>query len=168
MSFAPRVNWLRRDPHPTSPLQGEGRGKLRPGTTRGKSVPRRSPAPQLHGIPPGILQRPRDLRHLLTPPEQRLWRHLRDHQLGPHLRRQHVLLGRFIADFYCATAKLCIEVDGDSHAEPDQAEYDLGRTACLNAHGYRGIRFTNRDVTQNLEGVLAAIVEACGLSPYPS
>ena len=85
-----------------------------------------------------------------------------------HIRRQHVLLGRFIADFYYADAKLCIEIDDDSHAEPEQADYDLERTASLEAHGYRVIRFTNRDVTQNLDGVLAAIVEACRETPSPS
>ncbi|HKY84538.1 MAG TPA: endonuclease domain-containing protein [Anaerolineales bacterium] len=114
------------------------------------------------------MQRSRDLRHPLTPPEQRLWRRLRGRQLGRHIRRQHVLLGRFIADFYCAGAKLCIEVDGDSHAEPDQAEYDTARTAWLEAHGYRVIRFTNRDVTHDLDGVRQAILEEFGSSPSPS
>jgi very-short-patch-repair endonuclease len=71
-------------------------------------------------------------------------------------------LGRYIADFYCADARLCIEVDGDSHAEPDQVEYDAARTRALEAEGYRVIRFTNRDISRDLEGVLATIAQACG------
>jgi very-short-patch-repair endonuclease len=101
------------------------------------------------------------LRHPLTPPEKELWRRLRDHQLGLHIRRQHVLLGRYIADFYCAEARLCIEVDGDSHAEPDQVEYDAVRTRALETDGYRVIRFANRDIFSDLEGVVATIAQAC-------
>ena len=55
--------------------------------------------PPLRRIPPHILRRSRDLRHPLTPAETRLWQQVRDHKLGVHIRRQHVLLGRFVADF---------------------------------------------------------------------
>lgn len=125
-------------------------------------MPRRGSRIPLGRIPPRILERSRDLRHPLTPPEARLWRQLRDHRLGVHIRRQHVLLGRFIADFYCATCKLCIEVDGDTHAEPDQAEYDAARTEWLGAHGIRVIRFFNSEVMRQLPSVLDAIRHACG------
>jgi very-short-patch-repair endonuclease len=78
-----------------------------------------------------------------------------------HIRRQHVLLGRFIPDFYCAHAGLCIEIDGDSHAEPAQAAYDAERTACLEEHGYRVIRFTNAEVLSSLPSVLEVIAQEC-------
>jgi very-short-patch-repair endonuclease len=65
-----------------------------------------------------------------------------------------------IADFYCAKVKLIIEIDGDSHAEPDQAEYDAARTEWLKARGYRVIRFGNNDVHGNLYAVLKVILEA--------
>ena len=113
-------------------------------------------------IAPAILHRSRELRHPLTLPEKRLWAILRDHGAGVHIRRQHVLLGRFIADFYCAPACLCIEIDGDSHAEPEQAAYDAARTNLLEEHGYRLIRFTNAEVMRNLEGVVGAIQEGAG------
>src|SRR3990170_2988994 len=119
--------------------------------------------PPLRRIPPVILQRSRDLRHPLTPAETRLWQQLRDHKLGVHIRRQHVMLSRFIADFYCAKAKLCIEIDGDTHSDPDQAEYDAARTEWLAAHEVRVIRFTNDEVMRNLPSVLVAIRRACGL-----
>jgi very-short-patch-repair endonuclease len=72
------------------------------------------------------------------------------------------LLRRFIADFYCAKAKVCIEIDGDTHAEADQAEYDAERTRLLEQYGYRVIRFANAEVMDNLDGVLRKIKEECG------
>jgi len=117
--------------------------------------------PRIRRIRPSALGKSRELRHPLTPPEKELWRRLRDHLLGFHIRRQHVLLGRYIADFYCADARLCIEVDGDSHAEPDQVEYDADRTGALEAEGYRVIRIANRDIFGDLEGVLSTIAHAC-------
>src|SRR5438552_10606265 len=96
-------------------------------------------------VHPAILARARELRHPLTPAEKKLWARVRNDQLGRHIRRQHPVW-RFILDFYCAQAKLVIEVDGDTHAEPDQAEYDAARTAWLEARGYRVIRFDNSDV----------------------
>ena len=73
-----------------------------------------------------------------------------------------MLLGRFIVDFYCASARLCIEIDGEGHAEPGQADYDAARTALLEERGFCVVRFTNADVMHNLEGVLRVIQEACG------
>lgn len=119
--------------------------------------------PQLRRIPPAILKRSRDLRHPQTPAESRLWLQVRNHKLGVHIRRQHVLLGRFIADFYCSAARVCIEIDGDTHSDSDQAEYDTARTEWLEAHGLRVVRFTNDEVMGNLPSVLAAIRRVCGL-----
>jgi adenine-specific DNA-methyltransferase len=112
-------------------------------------------------LPPALLRHARESRHEPTAAEQRVWAAVRDHQLGVHIRRQHALLGRFIADFYCAQARLCIEIDGDTHAEPGQIEYDAARTAWLSQRGCRVIRFTNADVFENLVGVLEAIRSAC-------
>ena len=109
---------------------------------------------------PAIRARARELRHPLTPAEQRLWNRLRDHQLGVHIRRQHPIW-RFIADFYCGATRVVIEVDGNTHAEADQAAYDAARTAWLEARGYRVIRFRNDDVFERLPAVLEAIRVAC-------
>ena len=113
-----------------------------------------------HRTKPIILQHARDLRHPLTPAERKVWAAVRNRGLGYKIRRQHPI-SRFIADFYCAEAKLVIEIDGDTHAEPAQAEYDAARTAWLEAHGHHVIRFSNREVYENLDGVLEAIREAC-------
>jgi very-short-patch-repair endonuclease len=87
--------------------------------------------------------------------EWQLWAHLRKRQLdGLHFRRQHPV-GHYIVDFYCHEHRLIIELDGPSHDE--QVTYDDERTAWLEAHDYRIIRFTNEQVQKNLEGVLIAI-----------
>jgi very-short-patch-repair endonuclease len=61
-------------------------------------------------------------------------------------------------DFYCAQAKLCIEIDGESHLEAEQMEYDAARTEYLEYLGYKVIRFTNNDIRYTLNAVAAEIV----------
>lgn len=118
---------------------------------------------KLHRLYPPILQRACEMRHPLTPAERKVWQRVRNNQLGFKIRRQHVI-DRFIADFCCLQTKVIIEIDGDTHAAPDQAEYDTARTAWLAAQGYRVIRFDNREVHQNLERVLEAIRAACAVA----
>jgi len=109
--------------------------------------------------PPKLLHAARELRQPQTPAEQKLWSRLRNRQLnGLKFRRQHPI-DRFIIDFYCDEAKLCIEIDGDSHAE--QIEYDQARTTYLNELGYAVIRFANREVFNQCEEVLQQIAEEC-------
>jgi very-short-patch-repair endonuclease len=104
--------------------------------------------------------RARELRRAMTPAEKKLWQHIRYNQLGVQFRRQHAISG-YVVDFFCAKAKLVVEVDGDTHADPKQAEYDAERTQWLNAQKhYRVIRFWNSEVLNNIEGVLAEIAES--------
>jgi very-short-patch-repair endonuclease len=103
--------------------------------------------------------RAKELRRELTPAEKKLWARLRNGQVnGLQFRRQHAV-GTYIVDFYCAKAKLVIEVDGDSHAE--QIEYDQARTEYLNERGYSVIRFTNREVFNQCEAVVQRIADEC-------
>ncbi len=114
-------------------------------------------------IHPTILKRARELRRNMTPQERKLWRHLRGKQLdGIRFRRQHPI-DRFILDFFCYEHKLAIEIDGHSHYQPEQQEHDQMRTEWLARYGIRVIRFTNRDVDTNLEGVLDEIGRVCGV-----
>jgi very-short-patch-repair endonuclease len=116
---------------------------------------------------PVILARARELRREMTPQERKLWALLRRKQLyGLKFRRQHPL-HRFILDFYCHAHRLAVEIDGQGHAEPDQRAYDQARTRWLNDHGVRVIRFTNREVETNIEGVLDEIARVCGVAPAP-
>jgi very-short-patch-repair endonuclease len=106
---------------------------------------------------PKIFHRAKALRRGMTPAERTLWKHLRDHQLdGLGFRRQHAL-GNFIVDFCCPERKYVIEIDGDSHAS--QVEYDQTRTEWLARHGWRVLRFTNREVERNLENVMRVIAD---------
>ena len=83
-------------------------------------------------MPDGLsYTRAKAFRRRMTPPEARLWRFLRAHRLkGYGFRRQHPI-GPFILDFYCAGARLAVEVDGAVHDDPDQIERDRRRTAWL-------------------------------------
>ena len=114
-------------------------------------------------VDPAILERARELRREMTPQERKLWSRLRRKQLyGLRFRRQHPIY-RFILDFYCHQRRLAVEIDGHSHAERDQRAYDSARTEWLEARGVRVIRFTNRQVDTNIEGVLSEIARACGV-----
>jgi very-short-patch-repair endonuclease len=109
--------------------------------------------------------RARELRRAMTPAEKKLWQAIRYRQLaGAHFRRQHAI-GPYIVDFFCAKAKLVVEVDGDIHGDPQQAAYDAQRTNWLNEQkDYDVIRFWNAEVLHNLDGVLARILEALNKS----
>jgi very-short-patch-repair endonuclease len=96
-----------------------------------------------------------ELRRNMTKEEQRLWyEYLRDY---PKQFRRQVTCGRFILDFYCAAAKLAIEVDGSRHYEQEGQVYDQQRTAYLNSLGIEALRFSNTDVMKNLRGVCQMI-----------
>jgi len=110
-------------------------------------------------IHPTILKRARRLRGESTMPERTLWARLRDRRLNKiKFRRQHPI-GPFVADFYCDAHRLVIELDGRTH--PENNERDATRTYWLSDHGYRVVRFTNRDITTNLDGVLETILAEC-------
>ena len=66
--------------------------------------------------------------------------------------RQKVL-GNYIADFYCAEAKLVIELDGSGHYTDEAKEYDEKRTAFLEKYGLKVIRIPNTEINNNFRGV---------------
>ena len=83
-------------------------------------------------------------------------------------KRQHSI-GRFIADFYCPTKNLIIELDGSQHL--DNKEYDQERTWYFESLGIKVIRFWNNEVNNNLNGVLMKIKEeldSTALNPFSS
>ncbi len=109
------------------------------------------------------------LRTQLTDCERLLWRQLRNrHLAGFKFRRQHPL-PPYVLDFYCAELMLVVELDGGQHYDDAGREKDRVRTDYLQRKGLDVLRFSNLDVLQNLEGVLAEIlrwVEA--RSPHPN
>ena len=101
--------------------------------------------------------RRRQLRRNLSPAEARLWSHLQDKQLhGRKFRRQHSI-GLYILDFYCPAQRLAVELDGAAHDHENARHYDARRTAFLASLGITVLRFENRDVFENAEGVLLEI-----------
>jgi len=79
--------------------------------------------------------------------------------LGLKFRRQHVLHG-FIVDFYCASERVVIELEGGVHDGATQQAYDQARAEFLAAAGYRIIRVRNKDVSrEHLEALLREALE---------
>ena len=99
----------------------------------------------------------KSLRNSLTPAEAKLWKSLQHSKLeGMKFRRQHSI-GRYVVDFYCPEYRLAIELDGEGHFNSIKGEYDARRTAYLNSLNVHVLRFENRTVFDNLQGVLETI-----------
>ena len=95
----------------------------------------------------------------MTEAERRLWSKLKQKQLeGFQFYRQRII-GRYIVDFYCPIARLVVEVDGSQHYYPDAAAMDRERDKYLESQGLKVLRFSNLDVTKEIEGVVAVIRE---------
>ena len=110
----------------------------------------------------------KELRQNLTPAEAFLWKQLKARRFqGRRFTKQHSI-GFFIVDFYCASEKLIIELDGDVHNNPLSESYDSNRTAYLSSLGYRVIRFENKMVFENLVSVLEEIASCFDSEPEPS
>ena len=110
----------------------------------------------VHNIP-RLKPRRRELRRRLTIAEARLWNHLKDRKLRSRkFRRQHSV-GPYILDFYCPGEGLAVELDGAAHDHEAAQNRDSLRTLFLQSAGIRLVRFENRQVIENLEGVLAVI-----------
>ena len=91
------------------------------------------------------------LRREMTKEERHLWYDfLRCYPV--RFSRQKVL-GKYIADFYSAEARLVIELDGSQHYEDQNIESDAERTAFLEAYGLKVIRIPNNEVSRNFRGV---------------
>ena len=90
--------------------------------------------------PKETVETARHLRRHLSPPEARLWSRLRARIPGaPVFRRQHPI-GAYVLDFYCAEARLAVEVDGIGHDMGDRPQRDLRRDAWLRAQGVSVMR----------------------------
>ena len=126
--------------------------------------------------PRSTVRRARSLRRSMSLPEVLLWRELRKRPSGLKFRRQHAA-GKFVSDFYCHSAQLVIEIDGESHNRGEAAERDRVRDQTLAQQDLRTLRIPARDVLDNLEGTLTLIVSeargdctpppAFGWSPSP-
>ena len=105
-----------------------------------------------------LTARAQELRRNMTKEERHLWYdYLRTYPF--RFLRQKVL-GKYIADFYCAEARLVIELDGSQHYEDEDLLYDAERTAFFREYGITVIRIPNNEVNNNFYGVCQHIDEA--------
>ena len=102
-----------------------------------------------------LIEAARMLRNDATDPENHLWYDfLRKYR--PKFQRQKTILN-FIADFYCAKAKLVVELDGAHHYTDEGRDRDEERTAMIESLGIKVIRFTNSEIEKNFYGVCERI-----------
>ena len=105
----------------------------------------------------------KNLRKDMTPQERKLWyTFLKTYPV--RFQRQKTI-GNYIADFYCAKAKLIIEIDGGGHYEEEQIQKDKTRTDFFNSININVIRFTNNEIDNNFYSVCSFIDETVASAP---
>ena len=101
----------------------------------------------------------RKLRREMSLPEVLLWEQLRGQKTGFKFRHQHPI-GPYVCDFYCAAAKLAVEVDGEFHGRGDRAQRDADRDRFFAQNGHRVLRVAAGDVLGDIEAVVTMIVSS--------
>ena len=101
----------------------------------------------------------RRLRRNIPKAEAAVWSRLKGKQLLGYKFRRQYSVGSYVIDFYCPALKLAVEIDGDSHYKMAAQHSDQARQAYIESFGIRFLRFTNEEVNQELENVLAAIAQ---------
>ncbi|MDO9584890.1 MAG: DUF559 domain-containing protein [Syntrophales bacterium] len=99
----------------------------------------------------------RELRKSMTDAERLLWSKIRGKQLKGNQFYRQKIIDNYIADFYCPKAKLVIELDGGQHYSNDGKGKDAARDAFMAGIGLKVLRFSDRDVFENLNGVMEKI-----------
>jgi very-short-patch-repair endonuclease len=119
-----------------------------------------------YGAKKNIFLRAIDLRNNMTEAEKILWEELKKKEIfKARWKRQHPI-DIFIVDFYCHKFKLAVEVDGEIHLNKEILEHDDGREYEIEKFGIKILRFTNKDVFEDIESVKKRIFhEITSLSP---
>jgi len=110
----------------------------------------------------------RNLRKNMPITEVVIWQRIRAGQLGGYKFKRQYSAANFILDFYCPLKRLAIELDGESHYLGNQKEYDKDRTKYLNSLNIKVVRFTNKEVMENIEGVIERILSILNEPTSPS
>jgi very-short-patch-repair endonuclease len=95
----------------------------------------------------------------MTDAENQLWTSIRKKQPKGYQFYRQKIVGNYITDFYCPKAHLVIEIDGAQHYDESGKNRDLVRDTYMESLGLRVLRFTNREVFENLDGVMERIWE---------
>ena len=136
-------------------LPGTGRGTAREASGGGGSS-RSLRRPEVYEA--------RRARRQLSLPEVLLWQRLKGAPDGVSFRKQHPI-GAYRADFYCASARLVIEVDGIAHDMGDRPERDEKRTQALEQMGYSVVRVTAADVLRDPDDAAEQVIAFARSSP---
>lgn len=99
----------------------------------------------------------RELRKNMTETEKLLWSQIRCRQLKGYQFYRQKPISNFIVDFYCPKARLVIELDGGQHYHGEHKARDNRRDIFLNELGLKVLRFSDRDVFEDLASVLETI-----------
>ena len=110
---------------------------------------------------PKLRKNAQSLRRNMTKEERRLWFDFLK-QLPVTINRQKVI-DRYIVDFYCASRKLVIELDGSQHYENEGADADRERDHALNRLGITVVRYSNEEVNKNFDSVCADLLARLAL-----
>ena len=109
-----------------------------------------------YGAHPVIFQKAEELRNKMTHSEELLWNYLNHNEWNLKFRRQHPI-SIYVADFYCHSLKLVIEIDGSIHALEEVKRNDIIRESNLKELGLNVLRFKNEDIINKLETVVKEI-----------
>ena len=109
-----------------------------------------------------LISRAKDLRKAMTKEERHLWYDFLK-QLPITVHRQKTI-GNFIVDFYIASAKVVIELDGSQHYEKANQNYDRMRDAFLSELGCKVLRYSNADINYRFRDVCEDILRYLDIS----
>ncbi len=101
----------------------------------------------------------RNLRRNMTDAERFFWSKVRSRQLQGYQFYRQKPIGIYIVDFYCPVAKLVVEIDGGQHFDDQKMKKDKKRDAFLTGLGLRILRFSDREIFENIEGVIENVLE---------
>jgi acetylglutamate kinase len=117
-----------------------------------------------YGAGPLLFKRAEELRARMTPAEEIFWNIIKVNEWNLKFRRQHPL-SNYIADFYCHSLKLVIELDGGYHENQDVKIFDAAREAHINEFGITVLRFKNGEVINDIEKVLKTVQDTINTIP---
>lgn len=101
----------------------------------------------------------RKLRKNMTDAEKLLWSKIRRKQLKGYQFYRQKIIGNYILDFYCSKANLIIELDGGQHYSDEGMKKDRSRDDYMVNLGLRILRFSDREVFENINGIIEKVWE---------
>ena len=106
-----------------------------------------------------LIFRRKQLRNGSTSSENDLWQYIKSSKLGYKFVRQYSLEG-YVMDFYCPKCRLCLEIDGEIHDNPDQIKYDVYRDRFIKSYDITVLHIKNIEISQNINEVIKKIKTA--------